>query len=169
MSSINRPIRHCNTSCQNANPIQSGGNVPMRRQSAKSKAIHQSFAEAPYSMSLRPSGTAPTQLGGQNLLPGHQPRRKRQPLLKAVPLSAYLLPIRCQSANPVPIGQSGANRPIRCQSGANPSPLVSLVPFLTSPELPILISSHGQSLANPGQSGPLGGRIQGNRALPILT
>ena len=79
------------------------------------------------------------------------------------------LPIRCQSANPVPIGQSGANRPIRCQSGANPSPLVSLVPFLTSPELPILISSHGQSLANPGQSGPLGGRIQDNRALPILT
>ena len=26
------------------------------------------------------------------------------------------LPIRCQSANPVPIGQSGANRSIRCQS-----------------------------------------------------
>ena len=46
-------------------------------------------------------------------------------------------------ANPVPIRKSGAN----------PSPLVSLVPFLTSPELPILISSHGQSLANPGQSG----------------
>ena len=68
-------------------------------------------------------------------------------------------PIRCQSVNPVPIGQSRAN----------PSPLVSLMPFLTSPELPILISSHGQSLANPGQSGPLGGRIQDNRAFPILT
>ena len=40
------------------------------------------------------------------------------------------LPIQCQSANPVPIGQSGANRPIRCQSGANPSPLVSLVPLV---------------------------------------
>ena len=78
-------------------------------------------------------------------------------------------PNRCQLVNPVPIGQSGANRPTQCQFGANPSPLVSLVPFLTSPELPILISSHGQSLANPGQSGPLGGRIQDNRALPILT
>jgi len=115
MSSINRPIRHCNTSCQNANPIQSGGNVPMRRQSAKSKAIHQSFAEAPYSMSLRPSGTAPTQLGGQNLLPGHQPRRKRQPLLKAVPLSAYLLPIWCQSKLNLPIRQAKLITPNACQ------------------------------------------------------
>ena len=66
-------------------------------------------------------------------------------------------------ANPVPISQSCANRSIRCQSAnplpilcqsrANPAPLVSLMPFLNSPELPILISSHSQSLANPGQSG----------------
>ena len=62
--------------------------------------------------------------------------------------------VLCQcAANRSILCQSGANRPTQCQSGANPSPLVSLVPFLTSPELPILISSHGQSLANPGQSG----------------
>ena len=130
MSSINRPIRHCNTSCQNANPIQSGGNVPMRRQSAKSKAIHQSFAEAPYSMSLRPSGTAPTQLGGQNLLPGHQPSQKRQALLNPVPLHAHLnstfhsttpsqsQPMHANRAIPEPIQSQLStlqSQPIHCQ------------------------------------------------------
>ena len=112
----------------------------------------------------------PVPIGGQFFTPT-QIRQFANPCqskpIRANPCQS--MPIRCQSVNPVPIGQSCANQPTQCLSSANPSPLVSLVPFLTSPELPILISRHGQSLAKPGQSGPLGERIQDNRAFPILT
>ena len=53
------------------------------------------------------------------IVPG--PHRALVPRLwgQMVLVNGLGLPILCQSANPVPIGQSSANRPIWCQSGAN--------------------------------------------------
>ena len=78
-----------------------------------------------------------------------QQQFSNQPILANPCQSANPVPIQCQSANPRPIGQSQAN----------PMPLLRAIPALNQGTSPLwrLVSS------------PLGGRIQDNRAFPILT
>ena len=78
-----------------------------------------------------------------------QQQFSNQPMLANPCQSANPVPIPCQSANPRPIGQSQAN----------PMPLLRAIPALNQGTSPLwrLVSS------------PLGGRIQDNRAFPILT